>query len=165
MSANAEILKNFNVYVDGVGYAGKADTVKLPALSLKTEEHRAGGMDAPIDIDMGMEKLEATVTMASFDRALFAGLGNTVPLTARGAVENIDGTVNAVVVTMRGKMSGITPGDWTAGTKASNEFKLSLNYYKLEIGGVTVHEIDVRNMTRVINGRDQLAAQRNAIGL
>ena len=42
---------------------------------------------------------------------------------------------------------------------------LALRYYKLEIDGETIHEIDVENMTRVINGTDQLAARRRALGL
>jgi len=46
-----KILKNFNVFVDGRGYAGKIDEITLPKLTIKTEEYRAGGM--------GMEKLEA----------------------------------------------------------------------------------------------------------
>ncbi|GHT98386.1 hypothetical protein FACS1894126_3800 [Alphaproteobacteria bacterium] len=57
-----KILKNFNVFVDGRGYAGRVEEVSLPKLSLKTDEFLAGGMDAPIEIDLGMEKLEADLT-------------------------------------------------------------------------------------------------------
>lgn len=32
-----KILKNFNVFVDGRGYAGKIDEVTLPKLTIKTE--------------------------------------------------------------------------------------------------------------------------------
>lgn len=39
-----KILKNFNLFVDGRGYAGKAEEVTPPKLSLKTQEF--GGMDA-----------------------------------------------------------------------------------------------------------------------
>ncbi|WP_410541965.1 phage major tail tube protein [Wolbachia endosymbiont (group A) of Portevinia maculata] len=62
-----KILKNFNVFVDGRGYAGKIDEITLPKLTIKTEEYRAGGMDIPINIDMGMEKLEADFTFAEYD--------------------------------------------------------------------------------------------------
>lgn len=46
-----KILKNFNAFVDGRGYAGRIDEISLPKLSIKTEEHRAGGMDIPVAID------------------------------------------------------------------------------------------------------------------
>jgi UDP-N-acetylmuramoyl-L-alanyl-D-glutamate--2,6-diaminopimelate ligase len=61
-----KILKNFNVFVDGRGYAGKIDEITLPKLTIKTEEYRAGGMDIPVSIDMGMEKLEADTPYSIF---------------------------------------------------------------------------------------------------
>ncbi len=86
-----KILKNFNVFVDGRGYAGKIDEITLPKLTIKTEEYRAGGMDIPINIDMGMEKLEADFTFAEYDKELFRlfGLiyGNSVALTIRGMMQ------------------------------------------------------------------------------
>ena len=42
---------------------------------------------------------------------------------------------------------------------------VALRYYKLEIGGETIHEIDAENMKRVINGVDQLEKRRAALGL
>ena len=58
-----KILKNFNLFIDGRGYVGKCEEVNPPKLSIKSEEYKAGGMDAPIAIDMGMEKLEASFTL------------------------------------------------------------------------------------------------------
>ncbi len=54
----SKILKNFNVTVDGCGYAGRINKIILPTLTIQTEEHRAVGMDTPIDIDLDMEKHE-----------------------------------------------------------------------------------------------------------
>ena len=34
-----KILKNFNAFVDGRGYAGRIDEISLPKLLIKTEEH------------------------------------------------------------------------------------------------------------------------------
>ena len=86
-----KILRNFNVFVDGRGYAGKIDEVTLPKLTIKTDEYRAGGMDIPVNIDMGMEKLEADFTFAEYDSELFRlfGLinGNSVALTLRGGMQ------------------------------------------------------------------------------
>jgi len=53
-----QILKNFNVFANGVSYAGRAEEVSLPKLTVKTEEFRGGGMDAPVELDMGMEKMD-----------------------------------------------------------------------------------------------------------
>jgi len=57
-------LKAFNVFVDGVGFAGEAEEVVPPKLGRKLEEHRAGGMDSPIKIDLGGNALETEITMS-----------------------------------------------------------------------------------------------------
>jgi P2 family phage contractile tail tube protein len=66
MSAASDILKNFNLFVDGVGFAGNAEEVQLPALNIIEEDFRAGGMDSPIGLDMGIEKLETSFKIAGF---------------------------------------------------------------------------------------------------
>lgn len=167
MSAAAQILKNFNLYVDGRGYAGNAEEVQLPALNVTGEDYRAGGMDAAIEIDMGMEKLEASFKLSKWESnidSLFRSPGQ-VPMTFRGALEDLDGTVKPVVVKMLGKIHGIEPDAATPGAKASKTYRVPLVSYSYTIDGRVVHDIDVRNMKCVIDGTDRLAAQRKAIGL
>lgn len=167
MSAASNILKNFNLYIDGRSYAGNADEVQLPALNIVGEDYRAGGMDAPVELDMGMEKLEATFTLSKFDAdvdKLFASPGY-INLTFRGAVESLDGVVKAAVVKLRGKIHGIETGAATAGAKAAKTYRVPLVAYSYELDGVAIHDIDVLNMKRIIGGVDRLAAQRKAIGL
>ena len=169
MNAASQMLKNFNLYVDGRGYAGNVDEVQLPALNVVEEDFRAGGMDAPIGIDMGMEKLEATFKVSKFDKNLILkwGISNggQVPLVLRGALEDLDGTVQAVVVKLTGRIHGLEMDTIAAGSKAGMSFKLSAVSYSYAQDGETLIDIDVRNMKRIIGGVDRLAAQRKAIGL
>ncbi|QTI81502.1 phage major tail tube protein (plasmid) [Roseomonas marmotae] len=167
--AARDVRKNINLFVDGRGYAGQIEEFNPPKLTLQTEEFRAGGMDAPIELTMGMEKLECDFSLVSYDRdvlSLFGvAEGAQVPFVAREALESFDGTVTPVVHTMRGKIREIDPGTSKAGDKPSLKVTVALTYYKLEHGGKVVHEIDVENMVRTINGTDALAAIRGAIGL
>ena len=78
------VLKNMNLFVDGRGYAGRIDEIQLPKLTLKTEEHRAGGMDLPVEIDLGMEKLEAELTIA--DGRVYFDFDFTAPYPAEHIV-------------------------------------------------------------------------------
>ena len=48
-----EVLHNTNMFVGGNSLQGDVPSLNLPKLSVKVEEYRAGGMDAPIDMDMG----------------------------------------------------------------------------------------------------------------
>jgi P2 family phage contractile tail tube protein len=162
------ILKNFNLFVDGRGYAGKVDELELPDLKIKEEEHRAGGMDAPAMIDMGMEAMEMKFTLAEITLEVTSqfGLvdGAAVGITARGAMQRDGEPVVPVVANARGRIKEMGTGTWKAGDKATTECTMSLRYYRLEVGGLTTIEIDVDNMIRVIGGVDQLAQVRAAIG-
>lgn len=166
--AARDVRKNFNAFVDGRGLAGQIDEFNAPELTLQTEEFRAGGMDAAIDITMGMEKLVCDFSLKAYDRnvlALFGVVeGSTVPVTLREALESFDGTVTPVVHTMRGKITKLTPGTSKPGEVPLLKADLSLTYYKLQHGDVVVHEIDVENMVRIVNGVDSLADIRAALG-
>lgn len=162
-------LKNFVPYVDGVGQLRKCDELELPKLTNKTEELRAGGMDAPVEIDQGMEALTATSTYNEYDPSILKHFGQAeragLPVVFRGAAEDGSGTVQSIIVTTRGGVKEQDLGSWRSGEKAQLKLMHSFTYYKLEIDGQTIHEIDVENMVRIINGVDQLAGQRAALGL
>jgi P2 family phage contractile tail tube protein len=163
-----KILKNFNLFVDGRGYAGKAEEVTPPKLSLKTEEFRGGGMDAPATIDMGMEKLEASFTLAEYDTHILKqfGLisGNAVQITLRGALQD-DTTTSAITIKLRGMYTEIDMGKFSAGEKSTLACTIVARYYQLTIAEETLVEIDIDNMTRIIGGVDAMSTIRNAIGV
>lgn len=167
--AARDIRKNFNLFVDGRGYAGQADEFNAPKLTLQTEEFRAGGMDLPIDVTLGMEKLTSDFSLKAYDKnvlALFGIVeGANVPLTVREALESFDGAVTPVVHTMRGKITEIDPGTSKPGELPPLKVTMSLTYYKMQHGDSVVHEIDAINMVRIINGVDILAGTRNALGI
>lgn len=163
------ILKSWALFVDGRGYVGNVEQLRLPELTLKTEDFRAGGMDAPVSVDMGMEKLSASFTLTkkcADALKLFGGKeGVEVPLTARGGLESLDGTVTAVVATMRGRIVSVKPGEWKAGESPKDEYTVDLAYYKYEQGGEVLHEIDVLGMKRIVGGVDRLEEHRAACGI
>ena len=167
--AARDVRKNFHISVDGRGYAGQADEFNAPKLTLQTEEFRAAGMDVPIDVTMGMEKLVADFSLKAYDAdvlALFGvAQGASVPLIVREALESFDGTNKAVVHTMRGKIVELDPGTSKPGELPSLKISMSLVYYKMQHNGKVIHEIDAENMVRVINGVDALKGIRDALGI
>lgn len=167
--AARNIRKNLNLFVDGRGYAGQIEEFNAPKLALKTEEFRAGGMNAPIELTMGMEKLETDFTLISYDADVLSLFGvregAQVPFVAREALESFDGVITPVVHTMRGKIREIDPGTSKPGEKPSLKISMALTYYRLQHGENTVQEIDVENMIQTINGTDALAGIRGALGL
>lgn len=159
-------LKGFTAFVDGYGYLGLIASGQLPKLTIKTEEHRDGGMDMPVEQDVGMEKLESELVFAEFNRNLFLTFGRpNVPITLRGSQEDEDGNVQAIEGSMRGLVKEIDPGDWKAGEKGECKLMIAPRYYRLRIGGLETIEIDAINGVRKVGGVDQLAQRRANLGL
>ena len=167
-----KILKNFNLYVgdDDPRYAGKC-SVTLPTLTINTEEHRAGGMDAPVAIDMGMNAIDIEFSLSEYDPTALSFFGisgsseNLPKIIAKGALQGDDGEVTSAIVTAIGIMTETNLGAWVAGEMTENTFKINCRYYSFDLDGTVIHEIDTVNMIRMINGTDQLEPIRGAIGL
>ncbi len=166
-----DVLRGFSLFVDGDRYVGKIDELKLPQLEVVEEDFRAGGMDAPMPIDMGTNALRSEFTVSGVDRNVLSKFGLELGLrsvvTARGALQDpVTGLVKPVTAIMGGNIRKIDPGTWKAGERATLVVGMSLIHYKLThtIPGVPVIEIDVLAGIRIINGVDQLATIRAAIG-
>ncbi|WP_252180217.1 phage major tail tube protein [Endozoicomonas sp. 4G] len=161
------IIKNTNLFVDGVNYAGKADTLTPPVLTRLTEEYRGAGMPAPIDIDMGLERMEASWVMSDYESKVVAlwCVGDPVAVVFRGAAVGQDGTTTAIVLTMRGLINVLDRGDWTPGEKPTLTVTTGLTYYQEEIGGQVLHEIDPAAYIQIVNGVDRMEQIRNALAI
>lgn len=168
LTPTPKVLQGFNLFVDGRGYAAKVSECELPKLTIKTEEYQPGGYDAPIEMDMGLEKLETNFTLLDLDvdvlKQFGIGHNNSVPVTLRGALSYGDGMSVPAVVQFQGMFREIEPPKFGKPGKLELKATMALKYYKLEIGGETIHEIDVENMVRLINGVDYLASMRENIG-
>jgi P2 family phage contractile tail tube protein len=125
-------------------------------------------MVAPVEIDMGLEKMEASVTFAEYDPDLFAlfGLadGSSTAMTIRGFIAEGGDSLERLV-SLRGLVKELDSGSWKAGEKGSLKMTMAVRYYKDTIGGREIAEVDVENMVRRIDGVDQLAEIRSALGL
>ncbi|QKC90008.1 phage major tail tube protein [Mesorhizobium sp. NZP2234] len=159
-------LKAFNLYYDGNSFAGRCDSITPPTLTLLLEEHRAGGMDGPKKLDMGMEAMTATLVISDYDPRLVSLFGvDNVPLVARGAVQAQGKAAEPVVLNMRGMLTAMELSEWKPGSKSLKTLTYELDYFRYRQADVEYMEIDIINMVRRIGGVDQLASQRTAIGL
>ena len=163
-------LKNFNIFNDAHSYQGIAKEITLPKLTTKTEEWRGGGMDIPVDVDMGMEKLTAEWTVGGYVVQVLKQYGLTQAggtlLRMTGAIQQDEtGEVQAVEVVMRGRHTEIDMGSAASGEETEFKVISSLTYYKLTIAGEELVEIDAINMVKKIAGNDVLEPFRRALGI
>jgi P2 family phage contractile tail tube protein len=167
--AARDVIKNMNLFVNGKDFAGQVQDVDPPKITLKTEDFRGGGMFGPMKITMGVEALETSFSLISYDKDVLALLsfaeGSSTSVTIRGSLEDSAGNVTPICMTMRGKITAQDPGSWKPGDVPSLKTTMALSYYKLQHGRTTVTELDIENMIQTINGTDVLAATRSALGL
>jgi P2 family phage contractile tail tube protein len=163
-------LKNFNVFYNGDNYIGQCAEVELPKLTRKTEEYRGGGMNGPVDADLGMEKMEMTHTYGGFMRDIYRAFGiasaDGILMRFAGAYQRDDTEdVDAVEIVCRGRHTEIDPGSAKAGDDTEFKVTSAISYFKLIVNGRTEAEIDFINFVENIGGVNRLAEQRAAIGL
>lgn len=164
-----QILTNTNLFVDGVSFSGDVPSLTLPKLTMKMDDYRGGGMAGSIELPLGLEKLEASFSTNGVRRESlkFFGLSDRTACNAvfRGSFKGLKGKVTPVIATLRGGLKEVDLGDWKAGDKAEIKHSMAVTYYKLEVEGRVVYEIDMVNMVQVIDGVDQLQEERAALGL
>ena len=159
-------LTNMNMFLDGVGFAGLVTEITLPVIKFKSEDHQGGGMDAPISIEMGMEPLEASFVLSSYETEVFAAAGFqenvSTGIICRGALKKDDEVIPLNVV-LRGRIEEIDFGTWKPGDESSMKFTLKVDFYQLMKGVVELCYIDIKSSIRRIGGKDQLDAVRAAL--
>jgi P2 family phage contractile tail tube protein len=157
-------LKNFNAYINGDSFSGRCDATTPPSLSFVLEEHRAGGMDAPIKIELGMEALTMQLVLSDYDPRIISLIGvDDIPVVLRGGLQAQGKAVEPVIVNARGMLGNTEFSEWKPGTKSTVTLSYELSYFRYRQNGVQYCEIDIKNMIREFGGVDQLAGLRAAL--
>lgn len=163
-------LKAFVLYVDGIGYAGECEECTLPKLTRKMEEYRSGGMDAPVEIDLGMDKLSMELTLGESVPALTGQFGavtiDGTKIRLMGSTETDDtNNIVPVEVVAHGRFTEIDMGNWKPGDSSTAKYTCSISYFKYVANNKDIVEIDVPKLVLKSNGVDVYAKRRQAVGL
>ncbi|QIL80811.1 phage major tail tube protein [Diaphorobacter sp. HDW4A] len=164
-------LKNFVVFVNGTDYRGEVTEIVIPKLKRKMEGHRSGGMGGEVKLDFGVDgTLEMEIKGAGWMKGLASKWGsplhNAELLRFVGAIQTDEtGAVTAVEVTGRGRIEELDQGTAKAGDKLEPSYKYVLSYYKQVVDGKVEFEIDLVNMIEIVDGVDNMAATRTALGI
>lgn len=159
-------IRNFNAFVDGISYFGRVTEGKLPDPKINTAAFRGAGMDAPAGVDMGMEAMQAELTFAEYSPAILKMTGTLQRIVFRPAAMG-EGSFEAdiIIATCGGLVSAQEFGALKPGENSTVKMIIDLRYYRFELNGEELWEIDVEAGKRIIGGVDQLAGIRRAMGL
>jgi P2 family phage contractile tail tube protein len=166
---DSNIFQDFTVWINDIGKIGESPNFQPPEINIQTEEFRGGGMDGPAEIPMGIEKIEFDFNLHTWDEQVWSNLGYgpgslDVPITFRGYLLTASGAEKGVVIETHCLIKSIKPSKVEAGKKADLSIHVSANYYRHEIDGRTVVEIDVFNKITIIGGNDKSANARRILG-
>lgn len=159
------LMRNCTLWADRETMIGQIGDITPPVPQEKLEEMRNSGMIKPREVKLGYEKLEFSFKMPGMDPAILRlfGLapGTENPFMITGALVDEDGTEHSAVMTIRGFLKQADPGNWKPGDQAENDYMVSVNYYKLEIDGEPLIEMDDFDVS--IGGVSQYSGIRNAM--
>lgn len=159
------LLRDCTLFTDREDKLGQIGDITPPVPKAKVEELRNGGMIKPREVRLQFEKLEFSFKMPGLDPQIITlfgfAPGTEHPFLITGALVDEDGTVHSAVMTIRGFLRQADHGTWKGGDMAENDFQVSVNYYKLEVDGDELIEMDDFDIK--VRGRSQYAEIRAAL--
>lgn len=166
--ASTRVLKDAVVYINTITTLGVATTVILPTIEKTTADHETVGMPGTLRVGVGFEAMEMTIGWQGWTAQIAKVAYNTealADLQIRAMIEDVSGVVVTrvpCVVYVKGRFRATGGGDYSAKSLATRESTLDIQYFKEEIDGEAIVEIDVVNNTHKVAGVD-LNADRNRI--
>lgn len=143
-----DTLVNFNLFVEGVGYAGRVSELKLPKIAKKVIEVFNGGMAAPVEVAVGYEKIESEFTLQGVHPAVMKMLANNqlngVPLRMVGTYHNPNsqGGTYDLEINLTGTIKEMDAGGYKRGEQPATKYMHTAAYYRVDVDGEPAVEID-----------------------
>ena len=145
-------ITNANVYLKGTTLIGRLEEIELPNIKFSTEDVKALGMFATIEMPTGLDKLEAKLKWNAVygdnfkDESPIKSCSLTIKSNmksqgAGGVLKNIP-----VTVTLSGVFKEIPLGTLKGQEKIDGlQHVMTVYYVKLEEAGTQIYEVDVFN--------------------
>lgn len=162
------IRKAQGLYIDGKEKIGSMTEYTPPVLEEITDDFRAGGMPVAVPVSLGLNPLSASISVTE-DPEILTLFGvkrnHHLAVFVRALIEDDEtGDKKEVVEELRGKFTKVDRGTLNTGNINGTTMEMKLSYYKYEIDGKTITEIDPKNMVWIQDGEDMWADERAALG-
>lgn len=159
------LMRNCMAFVDGVSKLGQIGEIIIPVPAAKVEEVRNAGMIRPREVLLGYEKMDMSLKLPGLDPQVWKlfGLkpGVDKQILVTGALVSEDGSTVNASLTVRGFFKSANGGNWKPGALGENDHGFAVNYYKLEIAGESILEVD--DFDVIVGGESQMGDMRQAL--
>jgi P2 family phage contractile tail tube protein len=171
MNIQINSLTNANIYVDGVGFLGRAEEIILAQPRHRMIDYEGLGMAGAAELWAGVDKLESKVRWASFDAQTLefaASPFTTHSFQVRGSLEQYTSQGRAAELPVVYLMTGVFKDAGAPAFKAHQMVEttsiVSVYHCELYVAGVQIYLYDVFANIYVVGGVDQLGNFRANLG-
>jgi uncharacterized protein len=172
MAITISTLSNANVYINGSAFAGQAEEVTLPDLKPKMTEMKALSQMGVIEVTTGLEKMGVKIKWNSVNPEVLASSAdffNADSIMIRANLTTWQNGSRLSDVPCVAFVKGLNKNLPAIGIKHQDtpdvEQEFSVSYYRLEINGAVVFEVDFYANVYIVDGEDMLADLRANLGL
>lgn len=158
-----EKLHSYNVYRGGSVLVGTADDIELPGFEYLSEtisghgimgeiEDPTIGLTGPIELELKFRTLYEDISLNPKKSQTY-----TIRGTQQG--RDLEGNIrfSGIKAVVKGRPKGFEGGTLKKGSPIEPSVKLELTYYKLEVNGEELFEIDKLNGIFRVDGEDIMA--------
>lgn len=159
MAFLGEIIEEAIIRLDGRDEIYGIANITIPDVEHKTETITGMGViEHEKVIATAFNAMSTTIKFINRNKGISLPHDN-INLTATAAITGVNKDTHEyeqqkAVYSFKGKKKKTSGGDLGKAVKNETEIEIALTYYKEEIDGVIVHEIDVYNRKAIINGID-----------
>lgn len=162
-------IKGFQVFVNGKACPRMVKKVKIPKLAYKTEEYYADVMSGPIEIFLGKEKMESTITWESFPDYVLTEFGicthNGTRLRLMASMESEECDFDELEIVMNGRWKELDMGDAENGSDTNMDTPLAISEYAyIKNGKELIYSNHLTGVERR-GGMDITLPRRKAMGM
>jgi P2 family phage contractile tail tube protein len=161
-----------NVYINNSSKHGQASEITCPEVNFIMNEYNSLGMYGTARFPNGIEAMEATfkwtypendvqIAMANPQKAIDIMVRSSKAIYDNGGLDE----ELPVVILMRGFPTQHQGGSFQPRTDVEVESTLAVNYYKLEVDGEEIIEVDAINNIFKVGGEDILEQRRTNLGI
>lgn len=153
-------LVDAEIYFNGANNLAGIGEVELPKIEIPTFTVEQLGMGGALDVPLigHFNKLEAKIKIDCIDESI-ADLTNkkSILIECKGAAQKMDKSTQSpelygIDATFKGLIKSIDGPKLKTGNKLEASIDLSLTYYKLEMNGKEILEIDILNNLTNLHG-------------
>jgi P2 family phage contractile tail tube protein len=151
------VIRDISIFVDGHGFLGQSESLKLPPIKTKKEFIMGQWVDTRM-----LEQMEVDLEIRNLSQIMFQSMGTgEVTFKCKGGFfEN--GADKRAIATIGGSLD-VDMDTWKMTDGLKTKIKVYVSTLHLELDGEEVLDIDTRNEIAKIGGIDIYQTLRNSI--